>query len=284
MKERCFSGDCLSRVWLDACNFLRSVGGTSPNICLRLSPESTENRDVRKVLDQTLATLGHGNFNWIDKVADSVFPGSLYHPTPEDEPGEARRHLYAMQNDRRQFLSRKRSWRPSYFDRMVAWPGKPARNSRAAIIPFNQLEDNVIKGLIRERELNGHNANHMQVSIIPIAEEVADLRIHQPHRDRQWQGTPCLSHLSFSLDNDALVLTALYRNHYYLNKVYGNLLGLRALQRFVAQETASEVGELVCLSAHADLYPEFSTSFGNSMLDRCNQAISIQDNRTGASV
>jgi hypothetical protein len=65
---------------------------------------------------------------------------------------------------------------------------------------------------------------------------------------------PCLSHISFKvIDHDALMLTALYRSHYYLQRALGNLLGLSQLQLFVANETGLRVGELICHSSFACL-------------------------------
>jgi len=65
---------------------------------------------------------------------------------------------------------------------------------------------------------------------------------------------PCLSHLSFHvLPGDRLHLTALYRSHYYVQRLYGNLLGLARLQDFVAQQAGKMTGELVCHSTYAKL-------------------------------
>lgn len=67
-------------------------------------------------------------------------------------------------------------------------------------------------------------------------------------------GGPCLSHLSFKvMPGDRLQLTALYRLHYYTQRVYGNLLGLARLQEFVAKQADLEVGPLVCHSTMAQL-------------------------------
>lgn len=65
---------------------------------------------------------------------------------------------------------------------------------------------------------------------------------------------PCLSHLSFRIKSgNSLMLTALYRSHYYVQKTLGNLLGLAQLQGFVANETGLNVGPLICHSTHATL-------------------------------
>jgi hypothetical protein len=50
-----------------------------------------------------------------------------------------------------------------------------------------------------------------------------------------------------------LLLTAQYRNHYYIEKLLGNLIGLGRLMAFVAHETGSKVGSLTVLSTHAQI-------------------------------
>lgn len=67
-------------------------------------------------------------------------------------------------------------------------------------------------------------------------------------------GGPCLSHLSFKLTGDRrLMLTALYRSHYYVYRALGNLYGLAWLQHFVAQQVGIDTANLVCHSTMAKL-------------------------------
>jgi hypothetical protein len=64
------------------------------------------------------------------------------------------------------------------------------------------------------------------------------------------------SFLSFHLmpgSPKTLLLTAQYRNHYYIEKLLGNLIGLGRLMAFVAHETGSKVGSLTVLSTHAQI-------------------------------
>jgi hypothetical protein len=43
----------------------------------------------------------------------------------------------------------------------------------------------------------------------------------------------------------------MYRNHYYVEKLLGNLIGLGQLMSFVASEAGLAVGSLTVLSSHA---------------------------------
>ena len=50
-----------------------------------------------------------------------------------------------------------------------------------------------------------------------------------------------------------LTLTAQYRNHFYIEKLLGNLIGLGRLISFVAREANLAVGPLTVLSTHATI-------------------------------
>ena len=49
------------------------------------------------------------------------------------------------------------------------------------------------------------------------------------------------------------MLSAVYRNHYYTEKLLGNLIGLGRLMSFVAAEAGVRVGPLSVLSTHAEV-------------------------------
>jgi hypothetical protein len=91
-----------------------------------------------------------------------------------------------------------------------------------------------------------------EVSMVDI---FADLPIYDPGHDaRRVMNQPCLAHLSFKLTPDrGLMLTALYRNHYYIERALGNLIGLSHLLFFVAKESGLTARSLVCHSTFARL-------------------------------
>jgi hypothetical protein len=88
---------------------------------------------------------------------------------------------------------------------------------------------------------------------------------------------PCLSHMSFRLRTaNSLMLTALYRSHYYVQKTLGNLLGLAQLQTFVAKEAGLEIGPLICHSTYATLETEpkaWNKSDIEKLIGKCHAAI-----------
>ncbi len=50
-----------------------------------------------------------------------------------------------------------------------------------------------------------------------------------------------------------MMLTALYRNHYYIERLFGNLIGLARLMAFVGREANVPVGPLTVISTHAEI-------------------------------
>ena len=86
-----------------------------------------------------------------------------------------------------------------------------------------------------------------------VQDNTATIQIRQPNKDTRIVGFPCLSHISLVLDKERrLNMTAIYRNQYFIQKAYGNYLGLCRLLRFVSREVGCETGALVCVAVHAD--------------------------------
>lgn len=90
-----------------------------------------------------------------------------------------------------------------------------------------------------------------------VARNKYEIQTFDPARDvtRSPYGGQCLSHGSFKLRRDGeaekLDLTVLYRNHFYVEKLLGNLIGLGRLMTFVAGQAGIEVGALTVVSTHA---------------------------------
>lgn len=82
-----------------------------------------------------------------------------------------------------------------------------------------------------------------------------ELPLYNPDMDRNlYRGAPCLSYLSFKRHQDrSLSLTATYRNHTYVTRCLGNLIGLGRLQAYVARQTELTVGPLTCISTRAEI-------------------------------
>ena len=123
-----------------------------------------------------------------------------------------------------------------YFERFVAWPNPKGGK------PINQLAI-VIEMLSEARTGVFHTEKYELVVSDPA-------RLMRNVRNR-----PCLSlvELKPEKDTNLLHIYATYRNHYYVQKTLGNILGLVDLQAFIAREAGFEVGTLTLNSTSANL-------------------------------
>jgi hypothetical protein len=114
---------------------------------------------------------------------------------------------------------------------MSNWPGSPLDNPLWDIV--KRMRDPTVRA-----------RNKFELALFDPARDL----------DRSPYGGQCLSFLSFKLSSatpGVLSLTAMYRNHYYVEKLLGNLIGLGQLMSFVASEAGLAVGSLTVLSSHA---------------------------------
>jgi hypothetical protein len=166
----------------------------------------------------------------IETVANTIFPDLLW------QVAGSRSLLYErylrMMPRLRRFPKNRNG---TYFGRLVSWPESPL---------YNQVEE-VIERI--RRELSNRSRKRF----------VYDLLVFQPSRDAYPYGFPCLSYLNVKLDTSSpsakLLMTAHYRNHYFIERAYGNYVGLGRLQRFISDGAGVERGPLTCVSGHAEL-------------------------------
>lgn len=160
-------------------------------------------------------------------VANTIFPESLYrrHGAPDFFDAFHKKVLPTVRKSK--------DWSGYYFERMTHWPGAPGGN------PLWDLVD-------RMRDPKVKTLNKFELALFDPARDL----------NRSVYGGQCLSFLSFKLmpgDPKLVALTAVYRNHYYVEKLLGNLIGLSRLMSFVANETELAVGPLTVLSTHAEI-------------------------------
>jgi len=162
-------------------------------------------------------------------VANTIFPTALYRPgTPNAETRFYEATARVLRR-RKRIAPRERS----YFRRLVAYAG-------ASGASINQLQ-RVVRQL-REANQRGDSNGSLY-----------ELAFFDAKSDARPQGFPCLSHVSLSLVESRIHMAALYRNHYFLRRAYGNYLGLADLLQFIANESGFAMGEILCVSSHAKL-------------------------------
>lgn len=215
---------------------------------------------VIDVADPTAgATLAHpvvvcvdeflsGRDKSVETIANTIFPQTLYERYGYPAFIE-RFHTRVLPKVR----SNKR-WSGYYFERMTSLPLVGGGNLDQLSREIERMRDNT--------SLNKH-----------------EISLFDPERDVTGSpyGGQCLSFLSFHLlpgSPRTVLLTAQYRNHYYIEKLLGNLIGLGRLMAFVARETGAKVGSLTVVSTHAQIdAPKASREDIKALLDRCARPV-----------
>jgi thymidylate synthase len=161
-------------------------------------------------------------------VAYTIFPQGLY------SDGHDAAYVFRAYNragGMYERLHRKtRDW-GTYFRRMTQYPGHDG--------VVNQLGE--IIAAIRDRK-GFYTAAYTIVIQKPGGETIRPL------------GGPCLNYVAVQAEPGPprqLGLLAVYRNHDFLERAYGNYWGLCNLVRFLAKEVGCDPGPLTCVSSHA---------------------------------
>lgn len=233
------TGESRASTWLAAAQHLRTCSSWEDyNLVLEILDPMRRNavdRQIEERVDQFLRSI---EYPPLSTVAETIFPAGeyrrhgpkgVYETYPEDiypkiKPlAELRWGTYAHRLVRREGLNG----------------------------PINPLKYCVEK---ISRQLAGKSVKTACYEL-SLSELGLDLPLYDPVKDRKHHiGGPCLSHVSLKVTRDKrLVLTALYRSHYYVQKALGNLLGLARLQAFVCEQTHLAPGALVCMSTYATL-------------------------------
>lgn len=220
--------DCAS-AWREAVRAVDAqVGHAAYNVIIDVvDPTANTTRQEQRivVVDDFLAHYGKS----VETVANTIFPAGLYRRFG------APAFIDVFHDKVLAKVRRTERWSGYYFERMTRVPVPDAE-------PMNQLWDIVER--IRDDKVR--SLNKFELSLFDPVRDV----------DASPYGGQCLSFLSFKLVPGApmrLTLTAMYRNHFYIEKLLGNLMGLGRLMAFVAAETGLAVGALTVISTHAEI-------------------------------
>jgi len=215
-----------ARAWAAAASAILDAG-EGYNVVVDVADPVTHDDKDNEVITFLDKFLKLHDENPIITVSNTIFPQALYdaHGSPD---------FYAIEHRDYDKLTETKRW-GRYFERMT-------RHRKADGKTYNPLQDMIDK--IRKQEDTG------------VRYKAAyELAVYDPLLDgRTLYGGQCLSFLSFKLHpKNGLLLTAMYRNHTYVTRCLGNLIGLGRLQAFVAKEAGVKMGSLTIVSTHAEL-------------------------------
>jgi len=230
-------GKTCPEVWFKACNYLLDKGAPKYedyNLLLHITNpfEMTANdKNIFNLVDEFLGTKGGRR---LDTVADSIFPSAFYSRGFDHMVEEYPKFI---ENIPKRRLG---SWGSTYAYRLLKTKELDGQN----FCPLKKIVENIKK---HPKQGKRHEMN--------VTSFDGDIRIFDPNLSgNKYIGGPCLSHISIKVINSKFInLTALYRNHFYIERLLGNLIGLSHLQSCIARETGLTPGDLVIHSTAAEL-------------------------------
>lgn len=255
--------------WLRACSYLLRVPEwRAYTVVLEIAdPLALPARD-RAVHDLVDAFLRDKGGMPISTVVNTIFPAQLY-----------RRHGAAGVYNHYPVLYRKikkhkdaRKW-GTYAMRMI----QRKDHEGQTIYPLKDL----VAKIARQAVLSGGKRATYELGTV---DPFLDIPVYDPGNDRGFlMGGPCLGHVSVKLTTEhRVLLTGMYRSHFYIQRALGNLLGLAHLQDFIAKEAGICVGPLICHSTMAQLNSlqgHWGGADIRALIEACLEAYAADDDR-----
>lgn len=220
-------GATVSEAWLDAISYLKINKKEAYNLIVEIDNPVQDDIGVRQRLNEVLKEL---HFQSVETVANTIFP-TPYYAKHKDRSAFYDRFLSIYPQLRRIYDNRT----GTYFGRLCAWKYRDVDHCG-----FNQLEETI-------RKLSREHSNGRGIRVM------YEMSVYDPEIDHNSQmGFPCLSFLSLKIRDECLDLTAVYRNQFFIQKAYGNYVGLGRLLQFICEHTNFQVGKLTCIATHAE--------------------------------
>jgi hypothetical protein len=222
--------------WLRAATAVNEASAHEAyNVVIDVAEPLTEAAADRQVVQLVDAFLRSKEVMPLQAVANTIFPQELYRRHGAGSLYKAYESVYAH-------IKKQGDW-GRYFERMTQRVTSQGR-------VMNPLAGMIAK---MKKHVHGNGKTFRNVYELTISDPTLDIPIYDPERDAgPVMNRQCLSFLSFKLDQEnRLMLTAVYRNHYYVERLLGNLIGLARLMAFIGAEADVAVGPLTIVSTHA---------------------------------
>lgn len=224
--------------WLEAATAVNAAPGhEAHNVIIDVAEPLVQTPRNVRIMERTDAFLREHGALPLQSVANTIFPEWLY-----------RRHgapaFYKVYGEVYKRIKREQGDWGRYFERMI--------RNRTSAGEINALENLVTK---LRKNVHGKGRTFRNVYELSVFDPALDVQIYDAARDAgPVMNRQCLSFLSFKLDREnRVMLTAIYRNHYYIKRLLGNLIGLSRLLAFIARESELAVGALTIVSTHAEI-------------------------------
>ena len=199
--------DNLSDAWIETLGAVLDAGGRAVNVITCWEADN-EHPDVRELLDAFITSRPAGKKSWprysAETVANTIFAEELYETPLGTEALAEFSALYLEGYE----VSHAASPGGEYCHRLVAWDGPDGE-------PVNQLHE-VAKKLRRYADETKSSYRYTSDYELAIEDPVLDLRTQMPGRNGDPYGFPCLSHISLTVVDGTVHLTALYRNQHLI--------------------------------------------------------------------
>lgn len=214
------SNNCLT-AWKDACNFIIN-NGNGNNLLVHINnPLGYTDRQIREIIDDGLFTSKN-----IDDVVNTIFPYKLRGRCRELQNSHFYDQHERLYERGKSMHRRNRSLWGNYFLRFTK---------------FGATKKNQLQKIIND--INARTNQYAACYIMHVSSIDTDSNTRNI-------GNPCLQYVQFGQDGRNINMTAVYRNHDFLNKALGNYIGLAKLLEFVCQETGRNIGTFTCHSIH----------------------------------
>jgi thymidylate synthase len=212
--------ETFQEAWLSASRKLVGDGYARNNLIVQIENPLV----INTIFHERVKTFASAHGRLSPKtVAYTIFPHKLYQRVGNADD------LYAAYNRPRGLYDKiKTSW-GTYFRRMTRYEHDGTHE--------NQLR-NIVEAMRNRTKV--YRAAYTIIIQKPGGETIRP------------RGGPCLNYLAIQLDGAGSVgLLAVYRNHDFFERSYGNYWGLCNLLGFIAKESELDCGPLTCISSRA---------------------------------
>ncbi|TDE08492.1 hypothetical protein [Jiangella asiatica] len=204
------------------------------HVITRIQDTTVEDPKIREMADGILADR---RLPPVDTVVNTLFPVGLAARTT-DPVDLAARYLKLLPTLKH--LDRGNS-RGTYFERLVNYETSDGH--------LNQIAE-LVRRLKVEMGTDGPKTARYEVALDQLT---ASLPVHHAEHDTNPMGFPCLSLLSFQLDNGHLHVVAHYRSHYLFQRAYGNYLAVCRLLGYVCRLAGLVPGRATIVAGYAQV-------------------------------